>query len=416
MTLFSAHLKRSGPACCSEYPANKVNFCGEKSRADIWVAEQMVAASFGSMIIGVNLLSLRIDGGGTRHFAESLLLELACPPFSQRHVLLLFCHPELVSHLESLFKGCCNVSVLSVCAGEDVVASADSFDVYFCPLNAFHPVIRSRPSVSCLMDIQERYFPEYFKPEELELRAVLYPSLVHESTLACTISDYCGESFVEKMGADRSAVRVVRLYPQKRLLEAAAEPPSDCPDEFMLYPANWYAHKNVRNLVSGYLQARRSRPGLPALVLVGHPLGDGRAWLDELVKADPEASNIRVYTEIPASGLRGLYERARFIVLPTLFEGYCMPLAEAIVFGRPVLANDLPVMREIGGEWPVYAELESAEDIAEGLLSMCGSAIGPPRAAMPPALADWNWTKIAWEYETIFNQALVRHRISNLIP
>lgn len=366
------------------------------------------------MIIGVNLLSLRIDGGGTRHFAESLLLELAEPPFSRRHLLLLFCLPDMSGHLETLFDGRSNVSVMPICSEKDISRCADMMDVYFCPLNAYYPVLNSRPSVACLMDIQEHFFPQYFSKEQMELRAKLYPSVVHDSTIACTISDFCGRSFVEKLGADRDTVRVVRLYPQKRLLEASSEAPDDCPEDFMLYPANWYAHKNVKNLVNGYLRARRQRSGLPELVLVGHPMSDGRAWLDELALTDPEAKYVRLYTEIHVAGLRGLYERARFIVLPTLFEGYCMPLAEAIVFGRPVLANDLPVMREIGGKWPVYEKLGSVAEISDAILFMCQQR-GVPKDELPPALANWSWTKIAWEYDSIFNEALTRHRIANLI-
>ena len=359
------------------------------------------------MILGVNLLPLRLEGGGTRHFAESLLLEFTTPPFSSRHLLFLMCFPEMREHFEKLFKGASNVAIVTVKSAVEVVACQGLFDLYFCPLNSLSPLLPARPSVACLMDIQEKFFPAFFSEKQLNDRRILYGDVVHRSTIACTISDFCGRTFVERMDANPERIRVVRLYPQKRLMEARPELPHDCPFKFILYPANWYAHKNHRHLVQGYLEAKRRCAGLPDLVLVGHTMGNGD-WLAGLA-----ASDIHVYTEISPENLRALYERSEFVVLPTLFEGYCMPLAEAIILRRPVLANDLPVMREVGGDWPTYARLEDADQITSALLMMHeGEGVSVPQT-LPPAIAGWGWREIAAKYETIFNQALMMHRMEN---
>jgi glycosyltransferase involved in cell wall biosynthesis len=360
-----------------------------------------------SMILGVNLLPLRLEGGGTRHFAESLLLEFTTPPFSSRHLLFLMCFPEMREHCERLFKGAPNVAIVTVKSAVEVVACQELFDLYFCPLNSLSPLLPARPSVACLMDIQEKFFPAFFSEKQLDDRRILYGDVVHRATIACTISEFCGRTFVEQMNANPERIRVVRLYPQKRLMEAKPALPLNCPSKFILYPANWYAHKNHRNLIEGYVEAKRRCAGLPDLVLVGHPMGN-EDWLASLA-----ASDIHVYTEISPENLRALYERSEFVVLPTLFEGYCMPLAEAIILRRPVLANDLPVMREIGGDWPFYAPLEVAGQITSALLTMHEQEAVTDSRVLPPAIAGWGWREIALEYETIFNQALVKHRIEN---
>ena len=367
------------------------------------------------MIVGVNLRSLRIEGGGARHFAESLLLEFAAPPYSSRLLLLLMCLPDLRAHLERLFTAASNVVIIDAQNESDVVRCQDLFDLYFCPLNALAPVLPRRPSVAVLHDIQEQFFPEFFSAKDLEVRAVLYPNLLHKSTYACTVSQFCADTFTEKLHADPGRVRAVRSFPQKRLVEATAEPPEDCPAAFMLYPANWYRHKNVKNLLTGYVQAKRTRQDIPDLVLVGHPLGQ-EGLLTQLALTGQETRCIRLYTEISPENLRGLYERSKFVVLPTLFEGYCMPLAEAIIFGRPVLANDLPVLHEIGGDWPTFARLGTPDEIASAILAMDASTGLSADAELPPALKEWGWSKMAMEYETIFHQALIRHRIECASP
>ena len=358
-------------------------------------------------------MPLRMDGGGTRHFVESLLLELTGPRFANRYLFLFFCIPEMRAHLDAVFRNASNVAVVSARGPADIEDSRQCFDLYFSPLNSLSPVLPDCPSVACLMDIQEKYLPEFFSPGDLEARRVCYGSLVREATITCTISQFCRQTFLDKMGADPEKVKTVRLYPQKRLLDCESLDPPGCPSEFILYPANWYAHKNVRNLLHGYLSAKRMSPDLPPLVLVGHTMGS-EDWLRELTASDALAENIHIYTEITPEKLRFLYERCRFVVLPTRFEGYCMPLAEAIIFNCPVLANDLPVMREIGGDWPIYARMNDADEIAPMLVEMHRTGSTRSARPLPPALTGWGWSEIASEYEAIFHEALIKHRIESL--
>lgn len=91
-----------------------------------------------------------------------------------------------------------------------------------------------------------------------------------------------------------------------------------------------------------------------------------------------------------------------------------MPLAEAIIFNCPVLANDLPVMREIGGDWPIYARMNDADEIAPMLVEMHRTGSTRSARPLPPALTGWGWSEIASEYEAIFHEALIKHRIESL--
>ena len=97
-----------------------------------------------SMILGVNLLPLRLEGGGTRHFAESLLLEFTTPPFSSRHLLFLMCFPEMREHFDRLFKGAPNVAIVTVKSAVEVVACQGLFDLFFLSVKLALPVASSQ--------------------------------------------------------------------------------------------------------------------------------------------------------------------------------------------------------------------------------------------------------------------------------
>jgi len=70
---------------------------------------------------------------------------------------------------------------------------------------------------------------------------------------------------------------------------------------------------------------------------------------------------------VSAEDLETLYQSAVFYVCPSLFEGFGLPLLEAMQRGCPVLASDIPVLREIGGDAVTYVDARTPETLLTGL-------------------------------------------------
>ena len=81
----------------------------------------------------------------------------------------------------------------------------------------------------------------------------------------------------------------------------------------------------------------------------------------------PEGDNIRTLGYVEQQDLPGLYTGAEVFAFPSLYEGYGMPVAEALACGTRVLATNIPALREAGGEHSLYVE-PTVEGIAAGLL------------------------------------------------
>lgn len=81
----------------------------------------------------------------------------------------------------------------------------------------------------------------------------------------------------------------------------------------------------------------------------------------------PEGDNIRTLGYVEQQDLPGLYAGAEVFAFPSLYEGYGMPVAEALACGTRVLATNIPALREAGGEHSLYVE-PTVEGIAAGLL------------------------------------------------
>ena len=112
--------------------------------------------------------------------------------------------------------------------------------------------------------------------------------------------------------------------------------------------------KGLPTLLQAYRQARLAGVELPDLLLVGR-----WGWNVEELQVEVELATLegwcRVAGYVPQSALRQLYGRAEFLAFPSLYEGFGLPLLEAMHAGTPIVASDLPVTREVAGDSAIYA-------------------------------------------------------------
>lgn len=126
------------------------------------------------------------------------------------------------------------------------------------------------------------------------------------------------------------------------------------PSDFVLYVGAMLPHKNVGAVIDSFITAAPSVDGLPMrLVIVGPEYG-GEAQRTMARAAGSDAVEHRGF--VSESTLVELYRTARAVVFPSLFEGFGLPLLEALAYGAPVVASDIPALREVGGERVTYVK------------------------------------------------------------
>ena len=130
---------------------------------------------------------------------------------------------------------------------------------------------------------------------------------------------------------------------------ASAAPPDDAlrrelglPSSYLLFVGTLEPRKDLRTL----LAAHRLLAEAPPLVLVGPP-----GWGEQL-----DTSGCITTGYLEDERLRSVVAGAAALVLPSLDEGFGIPVVEALAAGTPVVASDLPVLREVGGTVTAYAE------------------------------------------------------------
>ena len=125
--------------------------------------------------------------------------------------------------------------------------------------------------------------------------------------------------------------------------------------------------KNVMRLIIAFRQLKRANPTWPhQLVIVGKP-----GWGDDLKQSDP---NIRFTGYVTDDELPALYAGAQVFAYPSLYEGFGLPIIEAMAAGAPVLTSNRASMPEVAGDAAVKIDPYQTASIREGLELMLRDA------------------------------------------
>ena len=139
--------------------------------------------------------------------------------------------------------------------------------------------------------------------------------------------------------------------------------PQDIQRPFVLYVGNRRHHKNFDTLAKAFsIWARRKEFDL---VTVG-----GRVWSEAELRTLCElgiADQVRRLSSIDDEMLCMLYNKAEAFIYPSLYEGFGIPLLEAMSCGCPIVASRIPSTLEVAGQVPYYFEPSSAEDLIQAL-------------------------------------------------
>jgi glycosyltransferase involved in cell wall biosynthesis len=212
---------------------------------------------------------------------------------------------------------------------------------------------RKQKFVQTLLDVQHLDLPHLFSRAELLYRRRFYEGAARRADAVITISEFAKARMVELLGIPASKITVAYLGVDCDRFT----PNLGDRDEFVLYPARGWAHKNHARLIEAMAEVREARPHM-RLVLTGgglETLGELPEWVDRrgLVSGDE---------------LRDLYRRARALAFPSLYEGFGLPPLEAMASGCPVAASDSGSIPEVCGDAAVLFDATSSSAIAAGIL------------------------------------------------
>jgi len=292
-------------------------------------------------------------------------------------------------------------------------------------LDLFHathyvlPPLRSRAIVT-IHDIIHLLYPQ-FLPNRV---ALVYARVMIRRALAradriITVSYNSKRDLVDYFGITPSRVDVIyngvssRFRPNVPFEERARvarkyglRPP------YLLFLGGEKPHKNVQNVVRAFAEARRDRPDLPHLLALAGPMPKNSARIDALIAALDVGAAIARPGLIEEDDLPGLFAGADVLLYPTLYEGFGLPVVEAMACGTPVLTSSTSALQEIAGGYAYLVDPLDVDAIARGIVALTTDPkvradfveLGKKRAL------DFSWDKAAERTLEVYGEALARGR------
>lgn len=317
------------------------------------------------MRIGVNCFPLCADVGGVKQYFFRLFEELLAT--DEENTYTFFHFPQNAEELESFPNPRWREGSVFLQDQGEIALHLTGLDLYFCPFCALWPRPVPLPSVVTLVDIQEVFYPEYFTPLDRASRAYHYPGSTRMATRVITISAFSKESIVTHHRIPSDKVRAIHLCADKRLcrVEEVARPPAlDLPAEgFVFYPANRWQHKNHDALLRALRRLKEERGLRIPAVFTGYDVANGYPLM-ERAAAYGLGDQVYAVGYVPEEELAWLYRQARMMVFPSLFEGFGIPVVEAMMVGCPVATSRVTSLPEIGQDAVAYFDPWEPESIA----------------------------------------------------
>lgn len=320
------------------------------------------------MRIGVNCFPLEANSGGVKQYFFSLFNELLT--YNDKHRYVFFYFPHNVEELSSL--DCLNLADNGVLLEHqnEIEPYFNEIDLYFCPLSSLWPRPVPIPSVLFLHDIQEVFYPQYFSETDMFNREWHYPGSTRMATRIITNSHFTKQTIIQHHRISPQKISVAHLCADERFYRAGdvARPPrTPLPGgDFIFYPANHWQHKNHDALLQALKWLKTEKNLKINAVFTGYDVPNSYPLAQKI-------SEYRLEEQILNAGyvsveeLAYLYLNAKLMVFPSLFEGFGIPVVEAMAAGCPVAASNVTSVPEIGGDAVEYFDPHVPESIAKAI-------------------------------------------------
>lgn len=218
--------------------------------------------------------------------------------------------------------------------------------------------------------------PEWFSTAYATWKRTLVPRVAKRAKGILTVSEFSKSIISTHLNIDPQKIMVVyngvntdRFAPATHIAIRSLREKYDLPNPYLLTLGSLDPRKNFKRTVEAWNQSRKEE-GLDNFVLA--IAGASNANFGDL-DVDFDNDSIKRLGYVDDEDLPALYSGAMGFILPSLFEGFGLPVVEAMACGTPVITSNTTALDEIAGDAALKVDPSDAQSIKEGILELIHS-------------------------------------------
>ena len=290
--------------------------------------------------------------------------------------------------------------------------------------NGMVPLASPVPTVVTIHDMSLTLYPRYHPTRRVLLNRPLVDVAARRADAIITVSQSAKRDIVRLYGLAPDRVHVVHeaAAPSFRPVHDSTERERvrrryGLADRFILYVGTIEPRKNLPNLIEGF--ARRRRAGdLPHQLVCAGPYGWLSGDIEERIERLQVEDAVRFTGYVPFEDLPALYSLAEMFVFPSLYEGFGLPVIEAMACGTPVVTGHVAALSEIAGGAVEHVDRLDAESLGDAMVALARSrerrenlsALGLQRSH------SFSWDRAARETLEVYRQVARAPRAGTAVP
>jgi glycosyltransferase involved in cell wall biosynthesis len=238
-------------------------------------------------------------------------------------------------------------------------------------MNAVLPAVRRTPGIVTVHDLQPFDMPANFHPVKRVYVHRTVPRSVRKSRLVLTPSEFVRGAVVDRFGVAPERVRATRWgveAPSTQVAVGQVQARYGLPRRWFVYPAVTWPHKNHELLIRAFATVAAQEHDV-VLVLTG-----GEAQSEDQVRAQIAGTGLRGRIRrtglIPRNDMLAIVRGAVALTFPSRYEGFGLPVLEAMSLGTPVLAADAAALPEVVGDGGRLIDPGDADAWGEAMLQL----------------------------------------------
>jgi glycosyltransferase involved in cell wall biosynthesis len=282
--------------------------------------------------------------------------------------------------------------------------------------NGMVPLATPIPTVVTIHDMSLTLYPSFHPLRRVLLNRPLMNLAARRADAIITVSEAASRDIVRIYGVDPARVHVVHeaAAPSFRLIRDPAELTRvrrryGLGDRFILYVGTIEPRKNLPKLLEAFAR-RRIAGDLPHQLVCAGPYGWLSADVDEQIDRLRIRDAVKFTGYVPFDDLPAIYNLAEMLVFPSVYEGFGLPVVEAMACGTPVVTGPVAALDEVGGHATARFEPLDADALGECLVALARDRdrrVHLARCGLERA-RTFSWERAACETLNVYRVAVAR--------